>query len=82
MAGLIRSILPEKVTLNLLETNVKYVRATSDIDMHDHLLSIQEKYKEEGFTIINLFETDWSNYIRAEFPELFPTQTEDDSGTH
>lgn len=78
LAALIRNILPEQTTLNLLDINVKYVRAESDNDMHEQRLDIIANYEKEEHEIVNLFETSWAEYSRKEFPELYPIDTKEE----
>ena len=82
LAALIRNILPEQTTLNLLESNVKYVRAESENDMHEQRLDIIANHESQGHEIVNLFTTSWAEYSRKEFPELYPIENKEEDINH
>lgn len=82
LASLIRNILPEKTTLKLLENNVKYIRAESENEMHENILTLLNQYEQEGYTVVNLFEDSWANYSRKEFPELYPINNTEEDNHH
>lgn len=78
LAALIRNILPEQTTLNLLESNVKYVRAESENAINEQRLDIIANHEKAGHIIVNLFETSWAEYSRKEFPELYPIDAKEE----
>ena len=82
LAQLIRNILPEKTTLKLLETNVTYKKVHSANDCHEMFLKFTEEGESEGFEIIDLRDKDWALYVRNEFPELYPKESDTDDSRH
>ena len=64
--------------MNLLETNVKYIRAESENAINEQRLDIIANHEKAGHIIVNLFETSWAEYSRKEFPELYPIDAKEE----
>lgn len=71
LAALINMILPHDVTNNLLKSHLLYAKEHDKTEKDNRFISEVDKYTKEGYHIINLQDTTWTNYVHDEFPELF-----------
>ena len=74
LAALINMILPHEVTDKLLKSQLLYAKEHELVDKENRFIQEVAKYEKEGYDIINLKDTTWSEYAHSEFPDLF-TQT-------
>ncbi len=74
LAALINMILPHEVTDKLLKSQLLYAKEHELVDKENRFIQEVAKHEKEGYDIINLKDTTWSEYARSEFPDLF-TQT-------
>ena len=78
LAALINMILPHEVTNNLLKSHLTYIKEHDELEKKNRFIAEIDKYTKEGYDIINLQDTTWSDYVHAEFPEIFKTTTKTD----
>jgi len=74
MAQLVRVILPESTSEKLLKSTMSYYRATHDIDLANKFIEITDSAEAEGQEVISLRDISWTEYVEAEFPEMFTSQ--------
>lgn len=60
----------------LIKNNLTYYKASSDVDMENKFIEVQQDGNEEGFEVIDLRETSWTDYVKVEFPELYQEDPE------
>ena len=44
--------------------------------MENKFIEVQQDGNEEGFEVIDLRETSWTDYVKVEFPELYQEDPE------
>tara|TARA_R100000315_G_C5212542_1_gene126434 strand:+ start:452 stop:937 length:486 start_codon:yes stop_codon:yes gene_type:complete len=76
IATLTRVMLPEKTVEALIKNNLTYYKASTDVDMENKFIEVQQDGNEEGFEVIDLRETSWTDYVKVEFPELYQEDPE------
>ena len=72
LASLIHMILPH---------DVLYAKEHELIDKENRFIQEVAKHEKEGYDIINLKDTTWSEYAHSEFPDLFSKTIKEEDTT-
>jgi hypothetical protein len=81
LASLINMILPHDVTDKLLKSQLLYAKEHELVDKENRFIQEVAKHEKEGYDIINLKDTTWSEYAHSEFPDLFSKTIKEENTT-